>query len=90
MQKSNKSEISDRGVYGTLTGIIYCPQSNYYVYMVNGDPVAIYDDKLIVNTSKCDMEKNDNDEIRMQVLKELIHIILDSNYVVKENLNLNK
>lgn len=87
MRKDKKAKpIKDTGVYGTLTGLIYCPQSNHYVYMVNGDPVAIYDDQLIVNTTKCDIEKTQSDELRLSVLKELVHIILDSNATVKRNL----
>jgi hypothetical protein len=79
-------ETKDSGVYGTLTGIIYCPQSNHYIYMINGDPVAIYDDKLIVNTSKCNPISNENDELRTDVLKELITILLDSTLTVQENI----
>lgn len=75
----------DRGLFGTLTGIIYCPQSNHYVYMINGDAVSIYDDKLLVNTSKCSIESI-TDEIRMQVLKELTNIVLDMGITVNEEL----
>ena len=81
-----QKEANDTGVYGTLTGIIYCPKSNHYIYMINGDPVAIYDDKLIVNTSKCSPISNENDELRSDVLKELITILLDSTLTVQENI----
>jgi hypothetical protein len=54
--------------------------------MINGDPVAIYDDKLIVNTSKCSPISNENDELRSDVLKELITILLDATVTVQENI----
>lgn len=85
MQK-DKTTPNDMGSFGTLTGIVYCPTSNHYVYMINGDPIAIYDDKLVVNTSNCNPEINENDELRSDVLRELISILLFSAKTTRTNL----